>query len=66
MPKYTIEIRQIYEVEANLDEDWGEVLDNALKLYYTTGVEVDKVTLFSQDVEVIDIEGEPDEESENE
>jgi len=65
MPKYTIEIRQIWEINTKVGEEWGDLLDLSQKRWWTEGVEIDQVTLFSQETEVIDIEGEPDEIEEN-
>jgi hypothetical protein len=61
MATYTVEVRQIYDIEVKAGEDWADVLDKALQTYYTTGVEADQVTLINHDVEIIT---EPDE-SEN-
>jgi hypothetical protein len=61
MPKYTIEVRQIWEIETKDGEDWGELLDKSQELWWKEGVEIDAVTLFSNDIEVIDVEGEENE-----
>jgi len=65
MPKYTIEIRQIWEINTKEGEEWGDLLDLSQKRWWSEGVEIDQVTLFSQDVDVIDIEGELDEKVED-
>jgi hypothetical protein len=57
MAKVTVELRQVYQITVKDEEFWGDVLDNALKTYYTTGVEVDEVTLLSADNEFIESEG---------
>lgn len=59
--KYTIEMRYIYEIEVQDGQDFGEVLEQSLKTYYTTGVETDNVTLLSANTEVLEVTGEPDE-----
>jgi hypothetical protein len=56
MASVTVEVRQVYQITVKDDEFWGDVLDNALKTYYTTGVEVDEVTLLSADNEFIESE----------
>lgn len=56
MASVTIEVRQVYKITVTGDEFWGDVLDKALKTYYTTGVEIDEVTLLSADNEFIESE----------
>lgn len=63
MAKWTIEVHQIYEITTEGDEFWGDVLDKSLETYYKTGVEIDQVTLLDASNEVIDIEGEIEEEN---
>jgi hypothetical protein len=58
VPKYTVEIRSIWEITTKDGEDWADLLDLSQKKWWTDGVEIDAVTLWSQDVDVIDIEGE--------
>ena len=58
MTKYTVEIRQIWEINAKEGEEWGDLLDLSQKRWWTEGVEIDEVTLFSSEAEVIDIESE--------
>jgi 2-phospho-L-lactate guanylyltransferase (CobY/MobA/RfbA family) len=50
----TVETREIYQITVKKGEYWGDVLDNALTTFYTTGVEIDEVTLLNADVEVLD------------
>jgi len=64
MPKYTIEVRQIWEINTKEGEEWGDLLDLSQKRWWSEGVEIDAVTLFSNDVDVIDIEGEIEETNE--
>ena len=59
MAKYTIEIRQIWEVQVKEGEEWADILDKSQELWWREGVEIDQVTLFSYDADVIDIEQEP-------
>ncbi|NBW11602.1 MAG: hypothetical protein EBR82_26585 [Caulobacteraceae bacterium] len=59
MAIYSVEIREIYEIKVKDGENWADVLDKAKELYYKEGVEIDQVTLFSSDFDVIDIESEP-------
>lgn len=59
--KYTIELRYIYEIEVQDGQDFGEVLEQSLKTYYTTGVETDNVTLLAVNTEVLEVTGESDE-----
>lgn len=62
MEKYTIEMRYIYEIEVQDGQDFGEVLEQSLKTYYTSGVETDNVTLLSANTEVLEVVGDtPDE-----
>lgn len=56
--KYTIEMRYIYEIEVQDGQDFGDVLEQSLKTYYTTGVETDNVTLLSANTEVLEVTGE--------
>jgi hypothetical protein len=64
LEKYTIEMRYIYEIEVQDGQDFGEVLEQSLKTYYTTGVETDNVTLLSANTEVLEVTGEDDTEVE--
>ena len=50
----TVEVRQVYQITVKKGGFWGDVLDNALTTFYTTGVEIDEVTLLSADVEMLD------------
>lgn len=64
MAKYTVEVRQIWEINTEVGQEWGDLLDLSQKRWWQDGVEIDAVTLLSANTEVIDIEGEPDEEVE--
>ena len=61
MAKVTVEVRQIWEINTKEGEEWGDLLDLSQKRWWSEGVEIDEVTLFSSDTEVIDIEGEVEE-----
>jgi hypothetical protein len=61
MAKYTVEIRQIWEIQVKEGEFWGDVLDLSQKKWWCEGIEIDAVTLYSSDNDIIDIEGEVDE-----
>jgi hypothetical protein len=61
MPKYTVEVRQIWEIDTKDGEDWGNLLDLSQKRWWQDGVEIDAVTLLSANTEVIEIEGEVEE-----
>jgi hypothetical protein len=56
MAKVTVELRQVYQITVKDEEFWGDVLDKALTTFYTTGVEIDEVTLLSADNEFIESE----------
>ena len=61
MAKVTVEVRQIWGINTKEGEEWGDLLDLSQKRWWSEGVEIDEVTLFSSDTEVIDIEGEVEE-----
>jgi hypothetical protein len=60
MAKYTIEVRQIWEINAKEGEEWGDLLDLSQKRWWQDEVEIDAVTLLSSNTEVIEIESEAD------
>jgi hypothetical protein len=56
MAKYTVEVRHIYEINTEVGQEWGDLLDLSQKRWWQDGVEIDAVTLLSANTEVIEIE----------
>jgi hypothetical protein len=61
MPKHTIEIRQVWEINTEVGEEWLDVLVLSQQKWWSDSVEIDQVNLISSNTEVISVEGEVEE-----
>lgn len=58
MPKHTIEIRQVWEINTEVGEEWIDVLVLSQQKWWSDSVEIDQVNLISSNTDVISVEGE--------